>query len=579
MVLNSLPGKEGVYGSFTKIANETRTMSLAGIFHVKNLEHLSVFIKPNAPVTVHNTSFTSFVRMRYVVSAFGARIQTKFVIQKSGWTEITGPWLTENSGKFSYGTDFSASTGRFTSSQSGVYVVAANIQINNGQNAEIAIILVKNGVIDVNNGFYTVNGEPSSVTTLNMFGSISVKTGDVLSLYAYRGSSSTWDIDVDSGFSMTYIGPNWAALGFHAVIANDIAGTIGRTEIDGWTTNSSANSMTYANGQPPTSIRYTASVDGIYIVSANILVKNVSHSGAINGYTIFDLQAYVDGLQTNSIGLADLKPGPSGSSRDYCTLSFSGNVRMLPGQYLSLFLVTVDTSYIISRQSGLSVVLVSDFKNPENEGFLGTKNVASYLTVSAVNTWTRVADLETSLLPGQYQTSIGVTLRNFAELSVTEPGLFYISANIRFDNAGDGTLFEIHAEIDSRSDITYGMYAVEGSPRGIQFNLNFGGVVALTAGQNIRVMVRTAKNGYVIAPGSSFSIVKLQLDQRFPGIVVDKTDASFVPNQVLRSWEEIAKPGLFTRYHSFCCKHSHYFLHSLSYAFQSHCFHVVCLSE
>lgn len=528
---------------------ETGTISLAGIFHVRTLEHLSVFIKSNAPVTIHNTSFTSFVRMRYVLSAFGARIQTKMTFQRSGWNELSGPWLTETSGKFSYGTDFSATTGRFTSSQNGVYTVAANIKIVNGQGADIALLLVKNGVIDVNNGLYADDGEPSSATTLNLFGTISLKTGDRVSLYAYRSSSSTWEIDLSSGFSMTYIGPNWAAQGFHAVLSNDISASAGMKNIDGWTTNSSINSMVYTNGPAPTTIQYTSTVDGIYIVSANIVVKNVSRSGASNGYTTFDVQAYVNGVQSNSIGLADLKPGLADNTRDYFTLTFSGSVRMTVGQYISIYLITSDDSYVVSKQSGFSIVLVSLYTHHHREGFLGAKNVPSYLGAAAANVWTRVTDLETGVIPGRYQTAATSSTLSYAEFLVTEPGLFYIFGNIRFDNAGDGTLFEVQTEIDGKSE-TYGMYAVEASPKGDKYNLNFGGTVYLTAGQTIRLMSKTAKISHTVDAGTSFSVVKLQQDDRFPGIVVDKVDASFQTNQILRSWEEIGKPGLLTRYGS-----------------------------
>ena len=115
-------GKEGVYGSFTKLSSQQGTISLSGIFHIRKQEHLSIFIKSGSSsdtLRVHNTSFVSFVRMRYVVSAFNARIQNQLTIQKSGWNEIIGPWLTETYGKFSYGTDFSATTGRFTASHTG----------------------------------------------------------------------------------------------------------------------------------------------------------------------------------------------------------------------------------------------------------------------------------------------------------------------------------------------------------------------------------------------------------------------------------------------------------------------------
>ena len=488
------------------------------------------------------------VRMRYVVSTFGAAIQTKMVIQKAGWSEVSGPWLTETYGKFSSGTDFNAATGRFTASQAGVYTVAANIKFNNGENADIALLLVKNGIIDVNNGLYAVEGEPSTATTLNLFGTVSVKTGDVLSLYAYRGSSTTWEIDVQSGFSITYLGPNWATFGFHAVLSNDISGTAGQTPISGWTTNSSYSSMAYSNGrQGPGATQYTSLLDAIYIVSANILVKNVSATGSSNGFTTFDLHAYVNGIQSSFLGLSDTKPGLADNTRDYYTLSFSGSVRMTQGQYISLFLTTADSSYVISKQSGFSLALASAYTHSHKDGFLGTKNVASYLSTSAVNAWTPVSDMQTGIIPGRYKVASGNSLLSTAQFTVTEPGLFYIFGNVRLSSAGGGTLFEAHAEIDSNRDVTYGMYAVEGSPKGNTYSLNFGGTVYLTSGQVISLMVRSAKNGYAIDSGSSFSIVKLQLDERFPGIVVDKVETSFQPNDVLRNWEETGKPGLLTR--------------------------------
>ena len=444
----------------------------------------------------------------------------------------------------------------------GVYIIAANIQINNGNGAEIGLLVAKNGVIDVNNGLYAVDGEPSTQQTLNVYGTANLKTGDFVSLYAYKSNALTWQIAVKSGFSITYIGPNWAAFGFHAVLPNEIVvSAAGEREITGWTTNSTVNSMLYENSQGFSSSRYTSSVDGLFIVSGNIILRNVSIASAAHGLGVFDVQAYVNGKQVNMPGLSDSKPTlAGGTTRDYYSLSFSGSVRIQKGEYLSLFLTSRDDSYTISSQSGMSVVLTSLFSHEHNQGFLGSKNVVSYLASNAANVWTGIVDIQTGTIPGRYTIGTTVTKTPEAHYSISEPGIYYVSGNFRLADAGGGTLFEVQAEIDSQTSIDYGMYAVDSSPKGNNYNLNFAGSVYLTAGQQIRVMVRTSKTLYTIDPGTSFSVVKLQLDEHFPGIVADKQDAFFAANQQLRMWDETGKPGLFIRYVHICCFAGRYFV-------------------
>ncbi len=545
-------GKEGIYGSMTKVSEQQGTISLSGIFHIRKQEHLSIFIKTASSAdkfTVHNTSFVSFVRMRYVVSSFSARIETKLTYQKSGWNEVKGPWLTETYGLYSYGKDFTSTTGRFTASHTGVYMIAANIQINKGNGATIALNLAKNGIVDPNNGMYAVNEEPSIRTTLNLYGTVSVKTGDQLSLFAYKSSALDWEIDVKSGFSITYVGPDWAVYGFHAVLANDqVVTSPGQFEIDGWTVNSANTAMTYKNNIGFSSKRYTSPIDGVYVVSANLYLRNISIPGAASGTGLFTLQAFVNGLQSTSIGLEDSKPSFAENSRDYYTISFSGAVRIKKGEYLSLFLTsTADASFTVSKESGFSVALVSIYAHSHNQGLLGSKNVFSYL--ANPNQWQGIVSLSTTTtIPGRFVAGTGLVTTPNIHYSVSEPGIYYVTGNVRLENAGGGSLFEIQSEIDSQSSQTYGMYAVESSPKGNIYNLNFGGSVYLTFGQQIRVMVKSSKSNFNIGPGSSFSIVKLQLDEHFPGVVVDKYDASFAANQLLSNWDESTKPGLLTRF-------------------------------
>eukprot|EP00794_Sanderia_malayensis_P015994 gene15994-17605_t len=545
----TLTGKEGVYGSMTKISNQDGTMSLSGILHIRKQEHFSIFIKtsnPNDRFTVRNTSFISVVRMRYIVSAFSARIETKITYQKSGWNEIKGPWLIETSGLFSYGKDFSSTTGRFTASHTGVYLVSANIQINKGDGAVIALVLAKNGLVDPGNGLYSENGEPSAKTTLNMYGTLSVKTGDQLSLFAYKSNALDWEVDLRSGFSITYVGPNWAIHGFHAVYANDTTiSTLGYVEMTDWTLASPYTTMTFYNNIGFSSTRYTSSYDGVYFVAANVLLRNVSIPSAAYGAGLFEILAYVNGRQTTSIGLEDSNPSFADNSRDYFTLNFGGVVRIQKGEYLSLFLrSTADASYTISRQSGFSVALVSMYSHAHNQGLLGSNNVISY--VASPNVWVGIADLSTSsTIPGRFIAGTGAIHAPTFYYRVDEPGIYLISGNFRLDAAG-GSLFEIQAEIDSQSSKVYGLYAVETSPKGTKYSLSFAGSLYLTFGQQLKIMVRSSKSTYAIDAGSSFSIIKLQLDKHFPGVVVDKHDASFAANQMVSNWEESTKPGLLT---------------------------------
>ncbi len=545
-------GKEGVYASMTKVAEDSGTVSLSGVFHIRKQEHLSIFVgSDNAQdrFTIHNTSFVSYVRMRYVVSAFNARIQTKILFQKSGWNEIVGPWLTETYGRFSYGKDFSETTGRFTASHTGAYIIAANIKINKGNGAEIGLALAKNGVVDLNNGFYSLNGEPSTSTTLNVYGTASLRTGQQLSLFAYKSTSADWEVDLQSGFSITYVGPNWAKYGFHAVLANDITMTTrgASVELDGWVTDSTLTDMTFSNAAGFTSQRYYSPTDGIYVVSANILLRNISIPGMANGAGYFQVEAYVNGKQATSIGLEDTKPSFAENTRDYYSLSFTGIVRAQKGDYVSLHVKsTLDVSYVVSKQSGFSVLLLALATSTHNQGLLGSKDVIAYL--STANTWTGVVDLSTSTsLPGRFVFGSGLVTTPTIHYSVTEPGIYYITGNFHFENAGDGSLFEAHAEIDSQSSVIYGLYSVESGPKGNIYSLNFAGAVYLTFGQQVKIMMKTSKSSFDIAPGSSFSIFKIQLDEHNPGIVVDKDESAFSANQLLTNWDESTKSGLMTR--------------------------------
>jgi len=157
-----LNGNAGLYGTFTKLANEDSTITLAGIMEIRNTQYVNILVRSTTQsgiqYTVQAESFVSIVNMRYTVSSVGSKLSNAIQIANAQWREIEGPWTNYMNGMYKFGKDFDGTTGRFVASHSGVHLVLVNLDFSSVASSRIEAIVAIDGEYQNNNGLYAIAG-------------------------------------------------------------------------------------------------------------------------------------------------------------------------------------------------------------------------------------------------------------------------------------------------------------------------------------------------------------------------------------------------------------------------------------
>ena len=135
-----------------------------------------------------------------------ATLAKSIPLNTTEWTRLT-TWKTHGvPGLFSFDNAFFPASGIYHPRQEGTYFVSCNVIFKGGGTGHLSVVIAIDGLIDIGNGLYALNENPKPVVTLNVAGSIRLKKSQTVSVYVKTTISSSWDVSMETGFSLTLIG-------------------------------------------------------------------------------------------------------------------------------------------------------------------------------------------------------------------------------------------------------------------------------------------------------------------------------------------------------------------------------------
>ena len=567
-VENGVRSKYGISGRFDKIKSKECSITLSGVFLIKESQYVSAFVtaidKKAFSITTH--SFMSVIKMRYIVSSVSSRISSTVAKTTTNWVDIHSKWLTEKTGLYSFGKDFSSANGKFTSSHSGVHSVHANIQFSlSGSDATtIHAAMLIDGLHDEENGFYSVMKNPKEFATLKIYGAVNLRAGQTLE---FKVKSDTvvvsYSITERTSISVSYIGPTWAVPSFFAMPQSSITYnstfTV-PTPFNGWDTVSEKTPTTFSSNAFFDKTHYTSNEDGIYVISAHMILSNIMCSAGM-----FLMEAVTTGSAISvdvSIGIQDRRF--TSASNSEVNLAFATALRLESGKKVGIKLTSlIPCTYTISSKSSFSLVKWSGYTNPSYnlEKYVGILARTNAITNYPTNDkqWKQLGQSILShavgnsapLMTGMFLAGEGFDSGN-SDFNIKEPGIFFVSGslNIQHSILDLNGQYEINVQIDKKDD-TYGLYSTVTKQNSRFITLTFGGTIYLTTSQRVRVAFKGSDDSFFLAPESTFSLIKLQPDYKTPGIVTERTlttiSAANAATYNIPGWNAHDKMGLVVR--------------------------------
>ena len=244
-------------------------------------------------------------------------------------------------------------SGRYSALQSGLYVVATNIQLEIAALASggCTVAVAVNGNVDARAMRQADSHPDPDFADFSVSGVISMEAGDFVSVWVYAHEDTSYSVSSQSGFSCVLVE---TIEGFGADLASPQPVTsTAWTEVSNWEVtgiNGRAGLFSLGSGFDPSSGRYTASVEGVYFASAQIRLD-----GADRGH--FEMTLALDGAPEVSrlLLVTDGSPSP-----DIAGFSVGGVFKLEASDFLSVWVYAhEDESYTVSSESGFSGVLLT----------------------------------------------------------------------------------------------------------------------------------------------------------------------------------------------------------------------------
>nr|XP_047131310.1 uncharacterized protein LOC100203610 [Hydra vulgaris] len=318
----------------------------------------------------------------------------------------------------------------------GIYYLSANV-IFKDSNGPIYIMIAVNNQLSKRTALYATKGKPSVVQdSLSVSGALFIKKDSYVNVYVMIENDNSWSIDIDSTFSMVFLGYQTNIFGVTTVLTNSLAYTTsGWFKIGKWKSQTAAGPFfDFGGGFNPDTGDFVAPKAGFYIVSAGIKMVQASAVGstftlnvAVNGNpSTFQYQNGIqDYLQNGNV---------APTTNDFYSLVVSGLVLVNAGDSIALYIQSVaDPSYTISQDSFMSIVFISSTNDLYSSGMQLMLDPTLDQQQSASD-WSKVKYWQSN----RVRTATGVfSSGNLLKLdsvmgtvTVQETGIYYIFVNL-----------------------------------------------------------------------------------------------------------------------------------------------------
>jgi hypothetical protein len=315
----------------------------------------------------------------------------------------------------------------------------------------------------------------------------------------------------------------------------DVHTTTGWQEVKGWQSRDNVHQS--QDRWDATQSRYTPLDDGIYLVSANLII---SHSTANS----FQVLIAGDDNKNQFSGGQNYHSAQNAASTFSLTVSCS--VKLKSSNFVSVFVNSEQSeSWSVLGNSSISVILMSLLTNPDRAGINALTTSSQYLfrePFMEIIVWS-----DTNRYGSTYNEKVNLVDKQDVSkmyVSVSVSGLYFVELGIRIEQiavnfhkysvalciGSDGNTVQYISVTSTKN--------AEGPLATSRFGISAFGVVYLTKGLNVFACLSGGSNQYKVLVGVGFSLVKIVPRDRNPGL--RQTGAAVVKDQTSRDWTVVS---------------------------------------
>ena len=202
---SGLTGNDGLSAGRT-FSFTQGSLIVSGVVCLKKGGTLTVYVHSDVSDSGIVDGLFSVFGISYDWPGVAATLTESIPLNSPSWTRLTA-WKTHSiPGLFSFDNAFFPSNGIYRPHQEGTYFLSCNVILRGGGEGNLSVVIAIDDIIDTGNGLYSVNENPKPVVTLNVDGSMRLKSSQTVSIYVKTTASSSWNVSKETGFSVALIG-------------------------------------------------------------------------------------------------------------------------------------------------------------------------------------------------------------------------------------------------------------------------------------------------------------------------------------------------------------------------------------
>ena len=409
------------------------SMNLVAVLQLSQFTPLSIAISGiNASkIIFHTQSSFGVVQTPTVHPGFHSGL-TKLLKFDHKRKTLMHPWKGGGEGGlYDFTNAFNTTSGVYTTSQKGFYLVTANAIVSDTSGERVSVHIVKDDDKLSSVGFYARDAYPSQQTTLNSGGILYLEKNQTISLYV-QAEDEDWQVK-GGGLDATFLGSKPLYMQAQTTLDKQFRKIedVTKHHIDTWRVESSGGIELSSDGM------ITLPQDGIYYTVATVILDDAAKASSASFYKAqlkID-NKYANGLYSKrKIGLR-----PVLSSRSSYTLFFSGSFEATKGSKVFIEIETGESIGFGIVQASKWTVVFLRHTDQLSGGLRKLDNDASFKADGLP--WRPldfVAITPTNITAGEYELTTNLNF-NGGIVNIYNDGIYIVSANIEIEYTGSGS--------------------------------------------------------------------------------------------------------------------------------------------
>ncbi|XP_068682166.1 uncharacterized protein [Montipora foliosa] len=510
-----------------RISTGKDSLSISGVIELDKGESVTVYVHCCNHNGLIIDGLFGVVLVSYDWPGVGATLKGNMPLNYQGLTKLTHWKANDFPGSFAFDHAFFPTEGVYRTHVDGTFFLSCNAIFKGQGKGNLSVIIAIDNNIDTGEKLLSLNGNPERNVTLNVAGSMKLRQNQNVSVFVSSTEPSSWIISMETTFFVALVGSESLYVpGFFAVKDDEGRPGSSNGEIGGWRTVAPQFQSPFENNAQwnPTSGRFKAKVDGLYLITANILIRHSAPSK-------ITMNALLDG-QINKRVLTTFQPLKGTGANFVETLTIAGIARLITEERLSIF-ITADSQGSLLKvlpNSSFSVVLISRLNSDYAAGVVAHTTTETF--DGPVYHW------NTTVSKNLFKTQ-------FDPVVIMNSGLYFLQSVIVVkpnvhETINIGSKVVVHSR-NSDSSNSFPASLISASP-GVPMVLRAFGILYLRKGQ--KVSLRTGSNKpFVNAVGSWFSMARFLAPASPPGLfqtIRDVQNNSFHRNQPIIKYASTA---------------------------------------